>query len=679
MPETVEKPIGPMGDSTTLERVILPDTEWSGSYAAKIVVSDFQKAEAYRTQNQDWRMRNADELYLAWTGTKYWEGTRVPRSSLGFYVAYEQIESLLPSVMSSVFSGYPPFDVEPEPTSTWQQAELIKQLVMYQMDQTGAKEEVRKVFKSAFIYGNGVAELNWESFEREKQEFLVQRTPIKRGFTHPLTGEVIQSTVGSKPRIVIKPSKQTVNTPKLKYVALQDFYVDPNLQSPDLQETTYCAVRELIPIVEIEKYRGQKNFDIPDRATLFQMAKSKSSTQGDFSKSNTELMRSGQYWPTTEFTADPAQQRLEVIRYVTPYRLVWIVGRNTPSSAHAILNIPNPYGFINFFNICYTDVPNRFYGLGVTDIVEGDQRLITSITNARVDELALALHKPLLIKQGVFETQSQLRIRPGINWKCQDPEKDVKTFEYGAILQNAYVEVDAAERRVQKYTGVTDLAMLGTPSAGGNSANRTATGIGTQAQASGKRIQYFVETAESTFLEPILAGVHALNQKFLDPSQLVDILGPDGQQLQIDPMQVKNASVKFRFLASERMASQASLLQALPVLAQSILNPAFVGQLAQVNQKKVNVEFIGTKICDALRLRAGDVFIPLTPEDMQRMNQPSPQDKMKDQMQDKRLAAQHEQMQEKMAGETMKELLSKSMDHAMAPEEEEKAESEAVQ
>jgi hypothetical protein len=658
-------------DVNSLEKVITPDTEWSQSYAAKIVVSDFQKAEAYRTQNQDWRMRNADELYLAWTGQKYWEGTRNPRSSLGFYVSYEQIESLLPSVMSAVFAGYPPFDVEPEPTSTWEQAEMVKDLTTYQLDRAGAKEQVRKAFKSAFIYGNGLVELGWESFERQRQQFLVQRSPVIRDFTHPVTGEVVSSTVGSRPRTVIKPVKEIVNQPTLKYRALQDFYVDPNLQSSCLQEATYCAIRELIPIVEIEKYRGQKFFDIPDRMTLFEMSKAKSSTQGDYSKANTELMRAGQYWPTQEFTADPAQQRLEVIRYVTPYRLCWIIGRNSVPGGMAMLNVPNPYGFTNFFNICYTDVPNRFYGLAVTDIAEGDQRLITSITNARVDELNLAIHKPLIVKRGVFESQSQLRMRPGMNIKCEDPKNDIQTFEYGAILANAYMETDAAERRLQKYTGITDLAMLGTPSAGGNSANRTATGVNRQAQASGRRIQYFVETAEQAFLEPILTGVHKLNQKFLDPQQVVDILGPQGQKILIDPMQVKNADVKFRFLASEKMASQSSILQAIPTLAQSLLNPAYQAQLAQINQKKVNVEFIGTKICDALRLRGGDVFIDLTPQDIQRMNQPSPADQLKDGMQDKRLASQENVAQEGNAASIMKELLSKGMDHAMAPEEEE--------
>ena len=147
-----------MDVSGTETKVITPDTEWSDSYAAKIVQSDFQKAEAYRTQNQDWRMRTADELYLAWTGQKYWEGTRIPRSSLSFYVAYEQIESLLPSVMSAVFAGYPPFDVEPQPTSTWEQARQTKYLTTYQLDQMGIQEQVRRIFKSAFVYGNGIGE-----------------------------------------------------------------------------------------------------------------------------------------------------------------------------------------------------------------------------------------------------------------------------------------------------------------------------------------------------------------------------------------------------------------------------------------------------------------------------------------------------------------------------------------
>ena len=62
-------------------------------------------------------------------------------------------------------------------------------------------------------------------------------------------------------------------------------------------------------------------------------------------------------------------------------------------------------------------------------------------------------------------------------WDAEDPKNDYIRFDMGNVTAQAYVEVDALERRVQKKTGITDLAVLGTPSAGGNSANRTATGV----------------------------------------------------------------------------------------------------------------------------------------------------------------------------------------------------------
>ena len=59
----------------------MPDSKWSDTYAKSIVNSDFAYAEAYRTHSHDWRYRNAAELYLAWAGQRYWDGTRVPRSN----------------------------------------------------------------------------------------------------------------------------------------------------------------------------------------------------------------------------------------------------------------------------------------------------------------------------------------------------------------------------------------------------------------------------------------------------------------------------------------------------------------------------------------------------------------------------------------------------------------------
>ena len=645
-------------------RVLTPEQAWSDEYAAKIALADFQKGENHRTQNHDWRFRNADELYSAWVGTKYWEGTRVPRSSLGIYVSFQQIESLLPSLVSEILSSYPPFDVDPEPTTSYAESRQVLALLLHQLDQMGAEELLRRTLKSALIYGNGIMELTWENFERERLEFMVQRTPVMGRFNHPTMGE-IKTPVGSKSRTVTKKILEQVNRPMLRQVPIQDFYIDQNCETPLCQDARWAATRQLVAIDEILKYKDNKKFNIPERGELLEMAKGKSSTQGDYSKSSTELMRSGQYWPTQEGTYDPAGNRVEIIRYVTESRTVWLCGRD-----RAILNIPNPYGFINFFNVCYTDFPNRFYGFGVTDVSEGEQRLITSIINARVDELALAIHKPIIKRKGAIFSQSQLRIRPGVNWEVENPKEDIQTFEYGAINPAAYVEVDAAERRLQKYTGITDLAVLGAPSAGGNSANRTATGVGTQAQASGKRQQYLVRVVENTLLEPLLAAIHKLNQKFLDPQQLLEILGEDGKILKLDPLTIKNAECRFRFLASSRMQSRQTIMQAMGPIMQTFLNPAYMSALAQVNQMKVNAQFFGQKMLDGLNIRGGDAFLPLTKEDMERLNQPSPQDLIKLQMQRERMASIHDTKQEGKAGDMMQELLMHSAKEATSDEDE---------
>jgi len=66
----------PQGEQRKLDA---PTDKWNDRKAFQIVRSDWAFYESYRTNAHDWRYRNADELYLAWSGQRYWDGTRVPR------------------------------------------------------------------------------------------------------------------------------------------------------------------------------------------------------------------------------------------------------------------------------------------------------------------------------------------------------------------------------------------------------------------------------------------------------------------------------------------------------------------------------------------------------------------------------------------------------------------------
>src|SRR5262249_19203233 len=156
------------------------------------------------------------------------------------------------------------------------------------------------------------------------------------------------------------------------------------------------------------------------------LARIKTTTQSDTTKTNQEGFRGMTYQPTIDYTVDPGLSRVEVIRYWQKGRHVWLLGRQWVAR-----NERNPYGMLPFLDAFYVDVPGRFAGLSIYNLVEGDQKIVEAIINTRIDELNLLIHTPINKKQGRAFTASQQRLRPGVIWESEDPDHDYKRFEMG--------------------------------------------------------------------------------------------------------------------------------------------------------------------------------------------------------------------------------------------------------
>src|SRR5579864_6050032 len=128
-----------------------PDEKWSDDYAKRVVRSDFAYAEAYRTHAHDWRYRNASELYLAWAGQRYWDGTRVPRSSLGIYVVFEQVESMLPKIVDAICDSSA-YDFYAERSDQDDHARAWYRLVTEQLGEINYREHIRRSTKSSLVF-----------------------------------------------------------------------------------------------------------------------------------------------------------------------------------------------------------------------------------------------------------------------------------------------------------------------------------------------------------------------------------------------------------------------------------------------------------------------------------------------------------------------------------------------
>lgn len=613
------EPIQPSKPSQPEQQVLSAVDKWDESVALKRVKQNFDTAESYRRISHDWRWKNADELYLGWVQQRYWEGTKLPRSTMSVYLTLEHIESMLPRVINSLFGETYWFDSRPFPVTSMQESRAIQELILAQArsanNGTGIREVIRRAAKSALLYGNGIFYLGWH---RGKERHIItvdELTPITQKIS--LGGFTFNAPTGRTNRTVKHlPQEVEINEPLLEYVPLRDFYIDPNTPSPFPWEASYCIRRKLVPISKLLQLKGTPDISIPDKALLLALAENKQSTAGDEGVLYGEAMREASYNRLNDYSVSGEDKRVEILEYWTNDRLVWLLGRKWIA-----YNVENPYDSIPFHNIFYVDVLDRFYSLAMSDVLEPEQRLQQSIINARVDELSLAIHPPIVKRRGIPIPLSQLRRRPGLVTEVDNPKEDLIPAEIPNVTVNAFTEVAASEARAQRRDGITELATMGTTGQG-SSINRTATGIQTLASASFSRIGYFIENLQENCLTPMLDRWLLLNKKFNTQADVVKILGTEGQLIELNASSLIRAQIRFEMRASSKANSKATMLEVLPLIIQTFANPSMLAQL-QAMGKTVNIEELYNMILDATGYRPhkSSLIRQLTPQEIQGIQQ----------------------------------------------------------
>lgn len=608
-----------------------PPDSWSAGQAKRIVLNDFQRAAAFRTTNIEPKWQEANETYVAAVGSsKTWEGTGngTPRANLQVHQAFQQVNALRPQIVDAICGGDLDFDVEAASSGTTIGGlQNVRSLLQYQFRSLGGqvkfqtfRANIDSLVEDGLVLGNGIQEWGWDG-PRTEQVVNWQKVvePEMQQTYHPLLpGVPINRPTG---RMISYAQQNYV--PKvisqffLDKVDNVDFYIDPNCRGVNVQMADFCLRRKMMTVADIASYRGQEGWDVPDDKTLLFLAQKKWNTEGDTSRQWMQSQQ-GVNAPTGEdYSLDPRLNRLEVLRYWQKGRHVWLLGRE-----HVMWNKPNQYNALPFFNWCYVNKPGAFYGFSIPELLRTDQKLIKTLLDGRLDEVNLILHPPIISKRGTFRSQAQSKFRPGANWEADEPTKDIYRMEMGNVTQNAYVEVDAAENRGQKKTGVTDLAGLGTPSTGGNSANRTATGVQAQTTASSTRVHGLVAYIEDTFLEPLLEQVWELIKMYMTPEQVAAILGPQAEQFQLDPVDILNSDPKFSMKTASRMKMRGALQNGgLNTVLQYFLNPEVGTLMGEQQNKTLDIEALSETVCDVFHMKAYNFFRPLTPQEMQARQQ----------------------------------------------------------
>jgi hypothetical protein len=642
-------------------QLILPDSPWTDNRATNYVQSWFNRAEAWRISNYDRSLRRNDDTYYAVTKVKTWDGTRIPRASIPIWMAVRHVQAIHAHVMQALFADDYPFECLPEYGTTMQQAIQVREVLRCYLQDLNpdvigmtAREIFSRSWYSALVYGCGPIEIGWLMKEMRRQVFTRRQIPEMMTARHPITGEVQQIPSGQFRWTVDRDTKTyQISRPKAQNIQVYDFYFDPNCPSPNPQESDAVATRQLLPIGYLKEIcLPEFGFKLPETDKQWKELTAKyKQTMAEVSASWGELNR-GNYWNrAAETSSDLASQRVEVIRWWNGERHVWLLGRD-----FLAFNDANELGVKPFVNNFYIQAPGRPYSISVCDVLEGDQKTVQTITEARLDELSLSIHPPIVRRLGVKIAASQRRFRPGIEWEVpEDATKDIAKMDMGNVTQGAFIETQARELSGQQTTGANDVSAMGTGSAGGNSANRTATGVNTQNAAFSSRIQALVENCEDQAFEPFLKMLFLMAQKFGDPNQPLFA----GSQ-SIDPLDVMNATVRFKLRASDKLRLRRALAgggmeAALQYYAQ------MQGSLTQQG-RTVDWATADQLVADGLGLPANTLTRPMTPQEQQAMQQQMMMpEQMKMAIQGQRLQALAEMSESKddakLLGDTYKKVL----------------------
>lgn len=600
--------------------LVLPETPWSPQLALNYVRDWFNRAEQWRIQNYDRSLRRNDDTYYAVTKIKTWEGTRIPRASMPIWMAQRHVQAIHSHVIQALFSDDYPFEALPEYGTTMQQAIAVREVIRCYLQDLNpdiigmtAREIFSRSWYSALVYGCGPIEIGWMMAEKKRQVYTRRQIPEMINARHPLTGQEMQLPSGKFNWTVDRGMKTyQISRPKIQNILVYDWFFDPNCPSPNPQESNAAATRQLLTIGWLkENCLEEFGFNLPKTDSDWKdLTVRYKQTMSEVSASWGELNR-GNYWNRSQETSsDLASQRVEVIRWWNNERHVWLLGRD-----HLAFNDANELGIKPFVNNYYIPAPGRPYSISVCDVLEGEQKLTQNLIEGRLDEVNLKLHPPVVKRLGVKIAASQRRLRPGVEWEVpEDATKDIAIMNMGDVLPAAYVEVNASDMRGQQTTGANDVAAMGTGTSGGNSANRTATGVQTQNAAFSSRIQALVENCEDQSFEPLLKMVFLMAQKFGDPNQPIFA----GSQ-SIDPLDIMNATVKFKLRASDKLRIRRAAASGAFEMVVNQLS-GLQNQLGMTGET-INMDLIGQCIGDSLGLPSGQFIIPMSPEQQQAKQQ----------------------------------------------------------
>lgn len=680
-------PNQPLNQNTEAFEFKAPPNETEAAIA--LVVQNTRRAEMYletRLWLSEWRVAKA--LHESTVKQQYWRDTLIPRAANAFPLVAQHVRAVLDQTMPAVFPESVPFALQPQRGASWEVARGWQEVLAYQIKQIGFQPEMRLMMKDAEIFGTGFGKWGWEYKTRPREVYTRAVLPKK---IQNQDGEWITQHTPESDELIVKEVEETISRPFFKRVEVNHVLVDPALRVPDVRKAKYVVHREYLTLRDLNDLRDFEGWMIPSEEDLKALAVPPEETPPGTPLENEATAYPAQgHRPLPRYidsSEDPLDHKLEVLEYWTNEQVICVLERKT-----LIRKEKNPFGCIPFVSIFWDDLPGTFYSFGIPRRIGGVQTHIQGLRNLRLDDIHLNLQQIWLAKTGTEIAAQPMKAYPGAVFKVPDVEHSLKPLIKQPVMAEAYKEEDVLINDAERTTGANPMLVQGgTGGAGRATGMRSSAGAQGVMAAVSNGIQGFADIVINQAFVPTLNAFLEMDRQRLDLNMVRRLIGQElFQALELshqgdfllDMCNVLDLQVSV--LASSNLAARKQMAQSLPVLMEMVMQPAFMQGLAQAGKKTNFVELARRMEQVSGWDTPEELFIPLTPQDLQQqaaqnpevLKRQSTQARLQQMAQDKSaLSAQDhqqklEQIQAKGLTEAGSQVLQRSVERAQVREEE---------
>jgi hypothetical protein len=328
---------------------------------------------------------------------------------------------------------------------------------------------------------------------------------------------------------------------------------------------------------------------------------------------------------------NPFQKPLMKLAYWTPQRVIEVLCYE--SRRKTIRNEEHNLGdhaagyTANWYNI-----DNSGVGYGTGRINTGDQRMSQGVLNECLRYIGYPLNAPILYDKANGNAPTQNVIAGlGTFWGIDTgPSRDInKALRFMEIPQPpewAWRIYQLAMQGGEEAVGADRITMQGQAAGSGSSFGRTAAGVNRLSNKADDNVADPVDMIEYV-LTRWLQFLYRSVREIMPIKEIRDILSEKYGQAILDELEAElflDARFDIKILCGQKLAAKAAIAQLIPFLLQILQQPQMLQYMHEIGMT-VNYEAIANLFLRMSELATReDIFIPLTPQQQQMMQQMQP-------------------------------------------------------